>query len=489
MLGFFCFYQILYSKSLTTKTYWTPFFLVRKLGMYSMTKMVISTRAPFNILAAENFVEFMGYDFLEILGRSVLLLTKTKSDLNLLQRLIEHSRLSESKEINLALYSKDGYPRNYIVSGELQLQPNSSYSCLLCFQPFRSGITLQEALRERSYPQVLVSADSPFVIVMSNEYFANQHRNTSGRADGKSILSVVNAEYASRLENMIQNAIGGQNLFENQTTFRCTAGKSQTVTCFPVIDRQSEVRYVLLLFPDATSNHLWSAQEHHSTLTSPSSPRHHHPLALPAAARPSFASVVCRNAHTSLEALAITPRIKTPCLNQEPWEFKPVVITSAVLLSLRDRPLPQAARAVGLSATAFKRACRRLGIRRWEYKRGPGRARDNPAAARQGARDDSRPPSAEPRRSSDARPDSPSPGPCSYALSRPGAHLVAPAWPAESECGEDSEERQGGGWVGACSRAGPPDTPSAWMPPEPACPEGDDALVLEMLALPWALNA
>ena len=51
------------------------------------------------------------------------------------------------------------------------------------------------------------------------------------------------------------------------------------------------------------------------------------------------------------------------------------MITSAMIEALRGQPLPAAARAVGVSATTFKRACRRLGIRRWGFRRGPGRRR------------------------------------------------------------------------------------------------------------------
>ena len=52
----------------------------------------------------------------------------------------------------------------------------------------------------------------------------------------------------------------------------------------------------------------------------------------------------------------------------------PVLISLELIHSLRGLPLQTAARAVGVSGTAFKKACRRLGMRRWEYRRGPGRA-------------------------------------------------------------------------------------------------------------------
>jgi hypothetical protein len=51
----------------------------------------------------------------------------------------------------------------------------------------------------------------------------------------------------------------------------------------------------------------------------------------------------------------------------------PVLITRELLDGLRGLPLPRAASAVGVSATAFKKACRRLGVARWDYKRGRGR--------------------------------------------------------------------------------------------------------------------
>ena len=50
-----------------------------------------------------------------------------------------------------------------------------------------------------------------------------------------------------------------------------------------------------------------------------------------------------------------------------------VVVTPELLESLRGLPLPHAARSIGISVTAFKAACRKLGIRRWEHTRGRAR--------------------------------------------------------------------------------------------------------------------
>jgi hypothetical protein len=53
---------------------------------------------------------------------------------------------------------------------------------------------------------------------------------------------------------------------------------------------------------------------------------------------------------------------------------KPVVVTHAIVRKLQTLPVHRAADVIGISATALKRACRRLGIHRWPYHRGGGGA-------------------------------------------------------------------------------------------------------------------
>ena len=82
-------------------------------------------------------------------------------------------------------------------------------------------------------------------------------------------------------------------------------------------------------------------------------------------------------------ASAIRPRrpkvVRAGCA-AEAVPAETVVVTRALLDALRGRPLPAAARAAGVSATSFKRACRQLGVRRWNFRRGKARGtRDAPA--------------------------------------------------------------------------------------------------------------
>lgn len=47
---------------------------------------------------------------------------------------------------------------------------------------------------------------------------------------------------------------------------------------------------------------------------------------------------------------------------------EPVVLSEEVLTSLFDFPLQEACNKLGICATALKKACRRLGIKKWPYK-------------------------------------------------------------------------------------------------------------------------
>ena len=128
------------------------------------------------------------------------------------------------------------------------------------------------------------------------------------------------------------------------------------------------------------------------------------------------------------------------------WLPSPAVITLPLLDTLRGLSLPHAARAVGVSATAFKKACRRLGVRRWDYRRGPGRA------GSKRARGASR---AAPRSRSGSWSQSRSPDEADVSLVEADLTRTVSLVEADLPDGLDSD----GG--------------------------ADDALVLEMLARPW----
>ena len=91
---------------------------------------------------------------------------------------------------------------------------------------------------------------------------------------------------------------------------------------------------------------------------------------------PSSSAHLTEVYHTP-QPLPILPRPKKPVVNffEQKTTDKPapVLITQQVLDSLRGLSLPKAASTLGVSTTALKRACRRLGIVRWSFTRGPAR--------------------------------------------------------------------------------------------------------------------
>ncbi len=175
-----------------------------------------------------------------------------------------------------------------------------------------------------------------------------------------------------------------------------------------------------------------------------------------------------------------------------------VLVTPERIASLAHLSLREAAAAAGISATAFKRACRRLGVRRWAYKRGrvPGSA--GPASAlqsRTASKDLPGPMKADPpfRAYPASVSDGPDPGyaatgppdPDSSGWARAPPHACRPTLSCTAaDCGGGTpgggEELGGGAAAGAWELFG------GCMPG--AAPAVDDALVRGMLDAPWPLH-
>eukprot|EP00287_Rhodomonas_sp_CCMP768_P010094 CAMPEP_0196735546 /NCGR_PEP_ID=MMETSP1091-20130531/13952_1 /TAXON_ID=302021 /ORGANISM="Rhodomonas sp., Strain CCMP768" /LENGTH=133 /DNA_ID=CAMNT_0042079197 /DNA_START=20 /DNA_END=418 /DNA_ORIENTATION=- len=64
------------------------------------------------------------------------------------------------------------------------------------------------------------------------------------------------------------------------------------------------------------------------------------------------------------ESIVVHPRRKA---GEAQRDRKHVRLSADLIESLFDRPLPEAAQIVGLGETAFKQACRKLGVLRWPY--------------------------------------------------------------------------------------------------------------------------
>ncbi|EKX44836.1 hypothetical protein GUITHDRAFT_109261 [Guillardia theta CCMP2712] len=103
-------------------------------------------------------------------------------------------------------------------------------------------------------------------------------------------------------------------------------------------------------------------------------------------------SILCRDPHTmtaSSSSVLVYPRRKT--LQGFLMLYKGargVSLKASSLQALFHLPQTKAAASLGLSLTAFKSACRRLGIARWPYERKSRRERAEDEVKREGEQDD-----------------------------------------------------------------------------------------------------
>jgi hypothetical protein len=161
-----------------------------------------------------------------------------------------------------------------------------------------------------------------------------------------------------------------------QTTCR---GKAEHFTCTPVVDAlNGQIRHLLLVFSDSSDSlcMLSAATGHIIKSEPPSQPTHALPPTINAQTEPIPPADMAHGFFACPRGLgsgpAIFPRRKPQSLdasNTSPQPVAPVVVTLGLLDSIRDLPLIQAAAKLGVSPTAFKKACRRLGVSRWAYRR------------------------------------------------------------------------------------------------------------------------
>lgn len=354
-----------------------------------------------------------------------------------------------------------------------------SYSSCPCACKYSKRFTLQEAFEERTFPEVLVSANRPYIISAMNELFARNFGYTSSKLLGKALIS-VSAFSVEGLPSLLNHAAQGQRCcktFQSKLPTKICGsvmvGENNNLkhmlTCIPVVEvPKGTVRYILVQFynmpesqpfqgsktasesclvtelktsqtaaagPSNSTNRIPGSDDpgkfRSSTVTSLGENREKDTspgvdfmsphgldqdfadaLADSCGFSPPIPDSTCQDYEESdapakitlsldvtpssaksdedqdapaspltpqspQKRLTILPRRKAfayPSHEQES-PARGVTLTPELVTSLRGMPLAQAAQAVGLSATAFKRACRRLGVRRWEYTRGPAKWR------------------------------------------------------------------------------------------------------------------
>ena len=434
-----------------------------------------------------------------------------------------------------------------------------------CHITFRTSaaITLQEAFEESNNPHALVSSKSPHVISMVNEEFSRKFNCSRSQALGQA-LSMIQGPDSAGWTSLLRNACDGQ-MTRNKVSTRSSNARMhpdgtslEDVICVPVVEAPNgKVRHVLIMFapiaplPAPTPLPIVS----HYSPPRPLMPPALHPddaaaPAAPAGAPPSPAESASFFScpHRRGFGPAIFPRRKV-ALDGSVVPALPVVVTMELLSTLHDLPLHKAAEAIGVSATAFKKACRKLGVRRWTYKRRAGicgagadpRELGDSGGSDDGSRPGSNtsPSSSPPQQQQYLPPPMPMPGP-SAPSSQPRTHSMSqcPTGPDGSavpasldwahlagpgpiqlkpirppaDCAARAAVRQewgrdgpsgasiaagrwaatlpgggggGGGGAGEDCPGSPVGPAPLFMEPPPAV---DDSLVLDMLALQWPMH-
>ena len=393
------------------------------------TAIVIWVEAPWKVLATDQLGIF-GYPQHELVGETVEKLAGPLSDFSLFQHAIVSTTSHRYSKIQLVLYSKSGKEMQVSVSCEPLMYGGIFVGCLAIFQPFQA-VTLQKVLgkiAESRCAQCLVSSDSPHEIQACNEAFVNRFGFSGSDALGQPVTLLASLIHGSGplFWSSLVLAAGDGAILRRSISVSGAAGAQDGVTAFeeaifvPVVEAHSisSVRHVLIIFPPSYPPVPLVAPPASPLRRASWFPRGGSKAFVPGAAahcanvlaHPGSTPVAVSTAglaHAVLQprglaqdlipgaagckpALCRLSPVATPDTSPE---IRPrrrivpsisgaegitpltVVFTPALLEDLRGQPLPAAARSIGVSATAFKRACRRLGLPRWPFHRGPARGR------------------------------------------------------------------------------------------------------------------
>ena len=334
--------------------------------------IIVLAENPFNVMATEDSA-ILGYGKNELIGHSVITkICGPKTDIPLLQLAIMKAVNHQESKGQYVLYDRHSNHHHSMVSFAPFYHEDILVGCRVVLHPSQA-ITLQQAfevIQESNGPNCLVAIDVPHIVLMVNKEFTARFASGNQLILGHDLFSVVLSNSHDDLQRwaMLFAAVREGRVVKG-TVVICSATGDGTVAdeamCVPVVEAANgSIRHFLIFFPPTVAASASACQcpvPHNTRQPVPNRPAQDDRAA-------STASTPRRSAPAA--GPAIQPRRKpgteAAAGGRQPG---PVVITSAVISTLRDLPLQEAAQTLGISATAFKRACRKLGLKRWAYKR------------------------------------------------------------------------------------------------------------------------
>ena len=259
----------------------------------------------------------------------------------------ETTNLQVSK-MQLTIRDSTGDIRKFLITFSPHFSNRLGNCCLMTFEPSQA-ISLHEAFRENNRPFALISMDPPYSIHMANERFSNKFGLSIRQVLGHPLRAIQDAPDAAKFLALLQSALGGRIIRDYIITL--PALEYEGAVLAPVVDGPNgRIKHILVTFTSPQACDL-SAVGGGSTGA-------HCPGGISDV--PEFAAPVVR------------PRRKkqTPAsTGADSRPAAPVRFTMELLHTLQGLPLARAAAAAGISPTAFKKASRKLGLPRWEYRR------------------------------------------------------------------------------------------------------------------------
>ena len=357
-----------------------------------MGRLVVSAQSLQVLASDQGIFAMLGYDPNAINGLSILAITGAESDTRMLQSAIESM---QGLKMQLILYDASGHAKRLIVSCSPYYENFLNVRCLLTIQP-SEVVTLQDAFADCLHARALVSADYPHAIHMANGAFLDrfscgrqdvlgQPLHFFSRMDSTSISTALtnpcSADFEEAWSALLDTALDGRVARQRKDVtddvgVLISGNDTDEVTCAPVVEAPTGlIRHLVVSFGPPPG--VGSADERfvdgcrlpHPSQSAKRRVRPGLEKTAEAATGTKSAFLVCPR----LRSLghAILPRRKPSLeVSRSLPLAPPVVVTRELIAALADLPLNKAAAAAGVSASAFKKACRKLGVLRWAYKRG-----------------------------------------------------------------------------------------------------------------------
>jgi hypothetical protein len=390
-----------------------------------LLKMVVSIEPPYQILATETGVDEILLHSAEDLRRQTIdVFEGPRTDRSLFRIAIQKTAVRESSKYQLILYDRYGQSHNNSVTfSPYHDATGTKLACMMAIEE-SDPILLQDVFKDNVYAQALVSAEAPYHLQMINDEFSSIFRFAREDISGQT-MNIIQSHKTDILRwcTLFQTACEGQAVTGTLVlASRWQVDVRALLTFAPVVDApNSKVTYVLIRFEPSSCEEvtarpqLPAAAQHpqqdllHPTRSYESSadpgsssqgPGSHAPISHgpfweqpassaskhlgPAAAAACLADASLqppagRRDKRPLHCPKIYPRRKA----HEPktdTPSTPVVITPELLDSLADIPLYRAAEKIGVSATALKLACRKLGVRKWQCRKRSSAGGDGPGS-------------------------------------------------------------------------------------------------------------